>query len=186
MASVKLSRRYAKSLLELAVETDNLDAVHADMLLIKSTTSASKELQTLLKSPVVKADKKINILVEIFGQDICELSSKFLALMTNKGREADLLVIAESFEDLYREKQNIKKAIVTTAEELNDSQRAAINSKLEQVYTGMSIEMEEKLDPEMIGGITLRVDNRQYNGSLAAKLDRLRREFKDNQYTPEF
>lgn len=185
MIVTKLGKRYAKSLLDLATELGKVEEVKADILKIQSAIEGSRELRTFLKSPVIKADKKIAVLKEVFGNDISEMMSNFIEIITRKGREGDLEVIADGYMQLYRKSQGVEQALVTTATALSNDQRAAIEAKL-QAATGQKIEIKEKVDPSIIGGMRLRVGDREYNGSIAYQLQQLKRQFEDNPYVPEF
>src|SRR5579872_4703054 len=103
----RLAARYAKSILDLAVEKGQLEAVHADMLLLKQTCRDSKDLENLLRSPIIKADKKGKILQAIFANKISPLTNAFITLLLNKEREGYLPEIAAAFVDQYKTRKGI-------------------------------------------------------------------------------
>src|SRR5688500_2012686 len=86
----RLSGRYAKSLIDLAQEKNQLEAVYKDMLYLQGVTKASREFVSLLKSPVIKADKKAQIIDAVTAGKVTELTTKFNRLLVTKGRESDL------------------------------------------------------------------------------------------------
>ncbi len=184
MAITKLGRRYAKSLLDLAAELGKVEEVKGDIEQVLNVIRESREFSILIKSPIISADKKIRIYKEIF-KGLGELTSNFIDIITRKGRESNLEAIASGFLELYRIKNNISRAVITTAVPLSDEQLADIKAKLVE-NTGQSIQMEEVVDPSIIGGITLRVGDQRYNGSIAYQLEQLRRQFKKNLYVADY
>lgn len=185
MVITRLGKRYAKSILDLALEMQVQDAVKTDMEKIIATLDSSRELRNLVKSPVVKPEKKIAIFRELFQNELSELSRHFLEIITRKGREANLENIARGYLELYRAHQGVARAVVSSAVALNEEQRQKIRTRLKE-QTGMDIEIEEKIDPSLIGGIKLRVGDMQYDGSIASQLKTFQRQFKRNLYVPEF
>ncbi len=171
MAQSLAGNRYAQSLLDLAVEQNQLDNVYNDMLLIGTTIKDSKDLAILLNSPVVKTDKKFSVLTAIFGAKIGEVTSKFLQLVSTRKREALLEDIAFSFVSLYKKQKNIIVAEVTSAVKLDDTQKQNIINLLK---TDATVEMVEKIDPSIIGGFIVRVDDKQIDASILRELSDLR------------
>lgn len=171
MAHSLAGNRYAQSLLELAVEQNQLDAVYNDMLLIGTTIKDSRDLSVLLNNPIVKADKKFSVLVAVFGAKIGETTTKFLQLVSTRKREALLEDIAFSFVDLYKKEKNIIVAEVTSAVKLDDAQKQNI---IKLLKTEATVEMVEKIDPSIIGGFIVRVDDKQIDASILRELSDLR------------
>lgn len=185
MIVTTLNRRYAKSLLDLSIERDSLEQVKADMGYVLEVIESSRDLRVLLKSPVVNGDKKKAILEEIFGKGISELTYAFIKIILSKGRESELQGIAQGFQNLYRIHKGIEEAVITTAHTLTEAQREDIRTKL-KALTGHSIDIKEQIDPSIIGGVRIRVGDRQYNGSIAYQLEQLKRQFQQNQYIADF
>lgn len=185
MVLTRLGKRYAKALLDLARERGKVEEVKADMEKLRATISDSREFMLMIKSPVIKPDKKIAIFHEIFAGQFDEITSNFIDIVTRKGREASLIDVAHSFMDIYRKEKGISRATVTTAVELSASEKEDIIKRLAEA-TGQEIEIEEVVDPSVIGGLKLRVGDRQYNGTIAHQLATLKRQFSNNLYVPEF
>ena len=185
MIVTTLNRRYAKSFLDLAVEQNSLEQVKDDMVFILEVIESSKELRTMLKSPVISEDKKKAVLEAIIGPSVSVLTNSFIKIILKKGRESQLQGIAHGFRNLYREHHGIEEAVITSAHELTAEQKEDIRAKLKGV-TGSAIEIKEIIDPSIIGGVKIRVGDKQYNGSLAYQLDQLKRQFQENQYIADF
>lgn len=163
--------RYAQSLLEVAVEKNQLESVYNDMLLVGSTIKDSRELSVLLNSPVIKSTKKASVLKALFGAKVGEDTTHFLKLVSERNRESLLQDIAFSFVSLYKKYKNIIVAEVTSAVKLDDIQKEKI---IRLLKTDDTIEMIEKIDPSIIGGFIVRVDDKQIDASILRELSDLR------------
>lgn len=180
MKETRVALRYAKSLISLAEERDVLEQVKGDMEIILSVCEESQDFSNMLKSPVVKADKKSAILNQVFGNKISELSLSFLNLLTSKKREAILGAVAENYINLYNESKNIVSATVTTAASITEDIKAQVLTQLKSVVGDADVRIEERVDASLIGGFVLRVGDLEFNASVANKLQKLKREFVSN------
>ncbi len=177
--------RYARSLMDLALEQSTVDAVHEDMALVANTCVGSRELQVLLSSPVVKGDKKEKVLDQLFAGKVGTITNSFIGILVRKGREALLPQVAAAFTDLYKQHKGIVTAEVISAVPLTDDARKRVQELAAARYPGKSIQLLEKVDPSLIGGVTIRIGDEQYDGSVSRRLNDLRREFSKNPYIPE-
>ncbi|HOZ39398.1 MAG: ATP synthase F1 subunit delta [Flavobacteriales bacterium] len=184
MIVAPVAYRYARSLMELAQEKGVLAGVHEDMRLVGSTCAANRELVVLLNSPVVKADKKDRILEQVFAGKVGQLTATFMGILVRKGRERLLPDVAHAFSELYKISKNIVVAHVSSAVPLSAGARAKVLAIAEKQHPGKSIELVEKVDPALIGGVTIRIGDELYDGTVSRRLADLRREFSKNPYIP--
>lgn len=180
MKGTRAAQRYAKAILDLATDRNVSEAVNGDMESIAKTISASDELQDVLGSPAVKDAQKKDALLEIFKGSNALTFGAFDILFENN-RILLLKYVAQEYNSLYNELNNIQIATVTTAIPLDVAMEAKIQSKISEL-TGNSAKIKNTVDPEIIGGFILRIGDLQYNASVAQKLENLRREFKNNTY----
>jgi F-type H+-transporting ATPase subunit delta len=185
MTNSIVASRYAKSLLDLALEQGSLEKVHADMLLIEETCKHSKELAIFLKSPVIKPDKKRAVLKQVFSGKLSPITDSFIDLMTVKLRESYLEPIAAEFIKQYKRHKNILTAVITTASGLDDNLRKQVLDLVKKSENS-EIELVEKVDKGLIGGFVLRIGDRQVDASILRQLHDLRKEFSENPYIKEF
>jgi F-type H+-transporting ATPase subunit delta len=187
MNDIRVASRYAKSLLQLSIELDKVQETFSDMELIQRTCEESKELGLLLKSPLIKPDKKQAILKAIFGNVIGELTNGFVDLIVKKKREVLLEEITNQFVNQYRLHKNIKVATVTTAFALNDKLREEMPELIKRIMnTDSSIELTEHIEEDLLGGMVIRVNDQQLDDSIRRKLMALEMEFSKNPYVKKF
>lgn len=179
-----VASRYAKSLIDLAVETKQLEEVCNDMRLIKRVCQENREFVTLLESPVVKTDKKMAIFKSIFGGKISVTTQLFLDLIARKRREGYIDNIAYAFDEQYKLYKNITTAVITTAVPLDAATKSKIAEFVKKSATG-EVEIIEKTDKSLIGGFILTVNDKQVDTTIKRKLNDLRKNFSTNLYVPD-
>lgn len=167
--------RYAKAFFSTAKEKNMLDILKADIETVLNFCNNSNDFILLLESPVVKTSKKINLISTIFKGKIDELSLKFLLLITSNKREVHIPGICRNFLGLTRKDQNIKSAVLTTATEMDKD----ILNKIELLMAkelGAKIELASKVNTNIIGGMVLRIGDKQYDASVATKLNKIKQQ----------
>ena len=167
--------RYAKSLMELAIESKQLEAVRADMKTIEQVCKENREFILILNSPVIKTDKKLAVLSSLFKGKISELSLSFLNLITNKHRESLVSEIALAFDEQYKINKNIFTAVVTTAKGLDAATKQKVMDLVKSQMNG-EVELTEKIDPSTIGGFILKIGDKQVDKTVARQLNNLKKE----------
>jgi|SRR6185437_4901599 len=168
--------RYAKSLIDQAGTKGQLDTVYGDMRKVLAGCKQIHDLQLLLKSPLIKTDKKIQVFKAIFNGQVSNMTEDFILLLTRNRRESYLELIAEQFIVQYKEKKNIITVTVTSAIQLDDAIRNKIMEILKKWYKA-EIEVVEKIDPKLIGGFVLRIGNKEADLSILRQLNQLKKDF---------
>ena len=182
MSLQSITSRYAKSLLDLAIEQNKLDTVLADVQGF-AKASENRDLYLMLKSPIVNTEKKLDVLKAIFDGKLDKLTMSFITLITKKGREIYLPEIATAFIEQYRDHKGISGVIITTAQALTDAELAKIKAKLvASDVTKTTLEIETKIDPSIIGGFVIEIGDNLYDASVAHKLDEIKKQFSGNDY----
>lgn len=184
MLNTRVAIRYAQSLIELSQERKVLDEVKEDMLYIIDTGKKHKDLALLLKSPIIKTDKKKAIFEEVFGGQVNTLTLEFIKFITERKREGHLITIAEEFLNQYRKIKNIKSATVVTAVPIDEELRRKVKA-LVKGTSQSEVELEEKTDKSIIGGFILKIGDKEIDESISGKLNKLKRSFSDNPYVKE-
>lgn len=185
MSDIRVASRYAKSLLELAVEQKVLDAVHKDMLSFSKVCEENRDFYLMLKNPIIKHDKKLAILNKVFVK-ANKLTLAIFEIITRKNRESILASIAREFDNQYNIYSSIERASVTTAVPLDKDLKKQLEEVVSKISKLDNVELVEKVDADIIGGFILTVGDRQIDDSLKTKLKALNVKFSQNPYIKEF
>ncbi len=185
MADSRVASRYVKSLLSLAVEQNALEVVHADMQMFDRACHISHEFLTMLRSPIIKHEKKSDILKALFTGKVNPLTLAIIEFLTKKNREPLLPVIAHEFHNAYNEYKGIQKATLTTTFSVDSKLKGEIEAIVKKLSDKKQVELEEKINPELIGGFILNVGDRQIDASIKSKLKTLTLKFSENEYVKE-
>lgn len=185
MQNPRLAGRYAKSLVDLATEKGQLEAVYADMKYLQAVCKSSRDFVNLLKSPVIKTDQKNGIVTAITQGKVSELTAAFNNLLVKKGRESDLPEIAEAFIDQYNALKGIHKVLLTTAVPVSEELKKSIEQKVKAEKNFANIELETKTDESLIGGFVLEFNNNLVDASILRDLKDIKKQFLQNLYVQQ-
>lgn len=186
MAESRVASRYVKSLLGLAVEQKALDAVHADMLMLDKACHTNYDLVVMLRSPIIRHDKKKAVLDAIFKGKVHPLTMAIIDILTLKNREPLLPAIAKEFGVAYNIYKGIQEATVTTTIAIDAQLKKEIEEIVKKLSDKKQVELTAKVDKDLIGGFILNVGDRQIDASVKNKLKSLKVKFTDNSYVKEF
>jgi F-type H+-transporting ATPase subunit delta len=182
MPNPRLASRYAKSLLDLAVEKNELEQVYQDMLYLQQLVKVSREFLGLLRSPVVPAERKQHIINAVTAGKISELTAAFTRLLVLKTREENLPEIIDSFVQQYKQKKNIHTVKLTTAVPVSEEVKQSIVSRVRETTNMQLIELETTVDPDLIGGFVLQAGDKLVDASIAHSLKEVSRQFENNDF----
>jgi F-type H+-transporting ATPase subunit delta len=186
MADSRVASRYVKSLLGLAVEQGAVDAVHADMQMISKAGQTNRDFVLMLKSPIVRHEKKKEVLNKLFSGRVHPLTMAIIDILTKKNREPLLPAIAAEFHNAYNDYKGIGKASIVSAFELDASLKSQLEAIVKKLSNKTQVEMDQKVDKELIGGFILNVGDRQIDASIKSKLKSLKNKFSENPFVKEF
>lgn len=182
MQKSRLASVYAKSLVDLSQEQNQLEAVHGDMLYLKEIFKVSREFKNLMSSPIIASDKKWKIFSAVTQGKIGALTSQFIHLLIKKGREDKLEEIVESFKDQYNEVKGIYEVTLTTATQLSEEARQKFLDKLNTETSFKHVKLFTKVDPAIVGGFVLEYEDKLVDASIKRDLKDIRKQFKTNLY----
>jgi len=169
-----LAQRYARALVDVAVEQKKSEDVRQELAAFVDLARESADLRNLLASPAVPREKKHAVIDALAKRMNCSKAFRnFLCVLVDNRRTAMLPQIREAFEAQLLERLGVTHAQVTTARELTTAEKSDLGKALERL-TGKRIEAEYKLDPALIGGAVVRIGSTVYDGSVREQLDRLR------------
>ncbi len=182
MPNPRLASRYAKSLIDLAHEKGQLEKVYADMQWLQAVCKGNRDFVNLLRSPIINADTKKKILNAVTAGKISEITAAFSMLLITKGRESNLPEIITAFLTAYNKYKNIQIVKLTTAAPISDSLKNAIVDRVKRAGNFEKIELEEKIDKNLLGGFVLQFGDKLVDASIAYDLKAVAKQFDNNDF----
>jgi F-type H+-transporting ATPase subunit delta len=174
MNESKISVRYARALFQSALDKNQLDNVYRDMLLI-SEICKTTEMKEFLHSPVIVPSKKDAIFHSILGNAVEKITLSLIELSVKNGRESFIPAIAREFIHETKKHKGITESVLTTAVQVDDSVRKQITDLIKRNFN-TDVELKENIDPEIIGGFVLQVDDSYIDASIRNKLRKIKKE----------
>jgi len=171
----RISVRYARAMFNVAKDQNLLDHVHADMELLGHASEKIPAFRNFLENPVMTPSAKKKLLHNMFEGSVSKVTIDFLDLILKNNRLSFINGIARQFGDQYRKFKGITSAILTTAEDIDESTRNNIK-QLILVDTKNKVLLEEKNNNEIIGGFILQVDDKQIDASVRTQLNKIKNE----------
>ena len=184
MKDARAALRYAKAILNLAKDTNSEIVVNDDMSFITATISENKDLEVMLKSPIVKASDKMNVLNALFEGKVNSITLGLFHLLKDNKRIAMLNSIAKKYAIVFDHLKQTQVAKVTTAVALTAEVEQLVLDKI-IALTGEKANLENVINPAILGGFILRVGDVQYDASISNYLNELRKEFDNSHYIPK-
>ncbi|MDE2515973.1 MAG: F0F1 ATP synthase subunit delta [Rhodospirillales bacterium] len=168
-----LADRYAAALYAHAEDQHALDAVVAEMERLGATIAASADFRRLLGSPLIDvATARAAALAVLASEGFGKAVQDFVGVVANNRRLRVLPAIVTAFAALVAEKRGVVTAQVATAHALNDVQRQSLRARLIEAGYG-NVNIQEQVDPALLGGLVVRIGARLYDTSLKSRLQRL-------------
>jgi F-type H+-transporting ATPase subunit delta len=169
-----IARTYARALFEAAKENGRLDEIREELDAFVEAIAEVPELRLLISNPELDPPAKAEALAAVL-KDADELLRNFVRVVAEKNRASMLVEIAREYDALVAAEEQILNVELTTAYELSDKDAASIVGQIEKA-SGRRVDAERTVDPELIGGLVLKVGSLEVDSSVRGKLDRLRRE----------
>jgi len=167
---------YSRALFEVATDTDELEAIHDQLneFVDALDDEDNRELRLFFYSPYFSSEEKKDGVDKIVS-DANEHLLNFLKLLAERHRMPALPRIRRQFEDLWREEMQLLPVNVTSAVELDEKLVKGIGDRIEQ-ETGRKVDLSSRVDPEVIGGLVLRVGNMVMDASVRSRLEQIRKQ----------
>lgn len=168
-----VARRYAQAFFAIAQEKNELDKLEEELRFVIETINSNPELKMILDHQLVAPEEKKEILSNIFSQELSEITLNFLAVIAEKYRAPYIEEIYKQFVGFANEAKNIAEAYIKSAQPLGDKDLAAIQEKLSKA-TCKNIKLINEVDPNLIGGVVVRIGDKVMDGSILRRLDLLK------------
>ena len=176
-----VSKTYGDALFEVALEKNQLDAFLEEVKAAKTALEANDELFKLMSHPKIGKDEKVKVVTDIFSGKVSEELVGLLRMIVDKGHFNEVISVLDYFVDRVKEYKNIGTAYVSTAIELSDAQKAAVEKRLLETTKYVEFEMHYSVDADLIGGMVIRIGDRVVDSSIKTKLYDLTRELSNIQ-----
>lgn len=171
--SAEVVEPYAEALMSVAKEHDLVDRFGEDVAALLDTLKESEELQQFLENPIVKAEDKKAVLEQIGGEQLHPYMVNFLKILVDRRRILFLADICKQYQALWRELKRAVLAQVVSAVELNDDQKQAVRQKVLGMTNAQDVELETQIDPDLLGGVIIKVGSQVVDASLRGQLRRI-------------
>jgi F-type H+-transporting ATPase subunit delta len=169
-----IGRRYARAMLEVSIKQRNFSVVLEELERFFNQMQSTPLLQTLFANPAISPQTKQNVLKEVSAKlRFQDLTFNFLKTLIRRGRLNLLEQIIVSAEQQFLEKQGIMVVEVISAQKLSPQEETRLAQKL-QNFTGKKVQLENRVDPNLIGGVITRIGTTLYDGSVPAQLEQFR------------
>ena len=171
-----VSNTYGDALFEVAVESGQLDLYWDEAKAVKAAMDENPELFRLMSHPKIVKEEKVKIIEDIFAEKVSRELVGLLRMIVEKGHFEEVNAVLDYFDGRVKEYKNIGTAYVTTAMELSDGQKAAVEKRLLETTKYVKFEMHYAVDSAIIGGMVIRIGDRVVDSSVRTKLYDLTRE----------
>ncbi len=168
-----IAQRYAVSLFEVAKEEHIQDEILDNIKFLEGVFKENNDFFRLMNIPTVAKEEKIQLINNVFNGNINIYVLNFLKILAEKGRTNYFFEIASYFKKLYNKENNIKEVVAVTAIPLNENLKSKLINKLQEI-TGKRIIMQNEIDASILGGVVLKMEDDQFDGSVKGRLDKLK------------
>jgi F-type H+-transporting ATPase subunit delta len=176
MTDQLIARRYGKALYSVCLEQSIVNLVEKELIEFTSMINLNQDLYRILMSPRISSDKKKEVLQYIFSSArLSQVTFNFISLLIDKKRENLFSDIAAVFSEIILENSNIVVAYVTTAFPLSVAEQKLLDATL-SAKIGKFVKMEINIDPSIIGGLIIKIEDKVFDGSLMSHLNRIEQE----------
>lgn len=179
MSNFAIATRYTQAFFEAAKSENKLDIVYNDIKFVFNTINLSKELRSLLRNPILKQQKKIDILNALFSERINSTTLSFIQFVIKKNRQDILFDIVKRFLSKLDDEFNFQRVIVTAAIDLDEISKKNLEAKL-SALSKKEIIAEYKVDKNLIGGFTAEYNDTMLDASVKHQLDMLKQKFSED------
>ncbi|MCQ2503968.1 MAG: ATP synthase F1 subunit delta [Saccharofermentans sp.] len=166
-------REYATAIFEISLEEDIRNEIYDSLAVVKRVFRRERAYIDFLMSPAIPSSERLEALNQSFGGQVNDHVLGMLTVMTLKGHVRYIFDAIEAFRVLYRESTAKSDAYVTSAVELTEEEKTRLKEALTK-RSGHKVYIRYKIDPKLMGGIIVEMDNYRYDGSLRHKLKEIK------------
>ena len=176
-----VSKTYGDALFELALEENKIDSLQEEVEVVLEALVENQDLTKLMSHPKISKEEKVALMEDIFKGRVSDELCGLMHMLTEKGRFTEIDDVLYFFLDRVKEHKNIGTAYVSTAMELSDAQKKAVEKRLLETTKYVEFEMHYSVEADLIGGMVIRIGDRVVDSSIKTKLYDLTRELSNIQ-----
>lgn len=169
-------RTYGQALFELSVEENKVDTYAEQISDVRTLFVSNPDLMKLLTHPQIQSEQKIEVIQKCFESQVDDQIESFMEIIIKAGRQAEMIKIFDYFLKQIKAYKHIGTAYVTSAKELTERQKLAIETRLLELTDFISFEMVYQTDPSLIGGMIIRIGDKVVDSSIKTKLENMSKE----------
>ena len=170
----ELAKEYGAGLYQLAAEENASAQVLEQMRTLRGCFKEQPQFLRLLSNMALSKEERVGIIDAAFRGQVHPYLLNFLKILCERGVLSEFSGCEEAFRTLYNKDNSVMEALVTTGEKLNDEQRERLLEKLRKM-TGKQIDLTEKVDPDVVGGVLLEMNGQRYDNTVRHRLESIRR-----------
>lgn len=172
----KVASRYAKALFESTLESGEASQVSADLVSVNTLMAQVPALVSFLENPGVSQEEKLQLLDQQIAQSVSPWVSRLLKLLVENNRIAIFPQLVTQFNDCINQRENTTQAEVVSAVELEEELRSRIRKTLESTFGFSRVDVENRVDPGLLGGVIIKIQDQVIDGSYVGRLEELRKQ----------
>jgi F-type H+-transporting ATPase subunit delta len=174
-----ISMRYARALLGFAIDNKSEDAVYEEMSCLMQVYFKTPEIKFVFDNPLITAEERQRVLIiAAGGKNISKTTKEFINFVIKKEKEFFMFFIAMAYQDLYKKLKKIVSVEIISAQALNETIRKKIVAVVEKNYPGCTTLVNLTINPEIIGGFIVEIDNTRLDASVQGELKAIKKDLK--------
>lgn len=173
LVSSEVVEPYAQAYMSLAQGNKLADRFGEDVFFLRELLAQSDELKQFLASPLIRPESKKAVLRQLTGDQVHPFTLNFLFLLVDRRRILFLDAVCKQYQALLRQLNKTVLAEVISAVELTDDQREAVRRKVIEISGAQQVELETSIDPDIVGGVVIKVGSQVLDASLRGQLRRI-------------
>ncbi|MFB1051536.1 F0F1 ATP synthase subunit delta [Paraliobacillus sp. JSM ZJ581] len=172
MSKAMISKRYAEALFQLAKEKHIIESLESEWMIVKEVFQQNQNFIRFLENPGFNKNNKKQIIDDVFHDFSVEVKSTLKLIVDHQSEEL-VIDIVDQFVNLAEESRGTKRAIVYSVRELSEAEKQQLADVFQAKLHIAKLKIDNVIDPNVLGGVKLRIGNTVYDGSVKGKLERM-------------
>ena len=167
-----VAKRYAKALFQLAQQKGLVAETETQLKLIVNVVEGNADFRAFLTAPNITLETKKQMLIQAFGAEVSQIVLNLVGILIERGREGEMAAVLAAYLQVAGEVLGRADAHVISSQPMTDIEQSKLAEKFGALL-GKTIRVTNSVNPDLLGGLTVRIGDTLYDGSLRGKLERL-------------